>query len=210
LYSKLAGKSGSQGLGIYSLLYAGIVIFLLIRFTGLQVEWRGGYLPALTYRKTRPDYEALERNRQKRETVAIRDSASSDTNAYWIGFRGPNRDGHYDQGQIATNWPANGLKALWRQPIGGGYSSFAMAQGLAFTIEQRREKEALVAYDLQTGNEVWVHDWSGDFHDYYSEGGPRATPAYSSGKVCGLGALGTFRCLEATTGKLIWSREILV
>ena len=74
---------------------------------------------------------------------------------------------------------------------------------------QRREKEALVAYDLQTGSEVWVHDWTGEFHDYYSEGGPRTTPVYSDGKVYPLGAVGTLRCVEVATGKLVWSREIL-
>jgi len=195
-------------LAVYSILYSGLIILLLVRFTGLQIEWRGGYLPRLTYRKTHPDYDALERDRQNRRTKPT-PSGPAQAAAYWTGFRGPHNDGHYDQGPIATNWPVEGLKLLWRQPIGGGYGSFAIAEGLAFTIEQRREKEALVAYDLQSGNEIWVYDWPGEFHDYYSEGGPRATPAYSDGKVYALGALGTLSCIEAASGKRVWSREIL-
>jgi len=198
---------GTIGLAIYSLLYTGVIIFLLVRFTGLQIEWRGGYLPRLTYRKTHPDYDALERDRQTRRAKTT-PSVPSQV-AYWTGFRGPHLDGHYEETPLSTNWPASGVQLLWKEPIGGGYGSFAVAEGMAFTIEQRREKEALVAYDLQTGNEVWVYDWPGEFHGYYSEGGPRATPAYSDGKVYAVGALGTLSCVEAANGKRVWSREIL-
>ena len=40
--------------------------------------------------------------------------------AYWTDFRGPDRDGRYDEADILTSWPAEGLPMLWRQPIGGG------------------------------------------------------------------------------------------
>jgi outer membrane protein assembly factor BamB len=203
LRSKLLG---TVGLILYSLLYTGLIIFLLIRLTGLQVEWRGGYLPRLTWQKTRPDFDALEHSRQARHAVT---SPASTHSSYWTGFRGPRRDGIYDEQRIATNWPPEGLKPLWKQPVGGGYGSFAIADGAAFTIEQRREKEALVAYDLQSGSELWVNAWPADFRDYYSEGGPRSTPAYSDGKVYVLGALGTLSCVEAAAGKRLWWREIL-
>src|SRR5437899_3301178 len=47
---------GTLGILLYSLLYAALIIWLLIEFTGLQIEWRGGYVPALTYHKTVPNY----------------------------------------------------------------------------------------------------------------------------------------------------------
>jgi hypothetical protein len=49
--------------------------------------------------------------------------------AYWTGFRGPHRNGTYDQQPIQTAWPTGGPKLLWKQPIGGGYASFAIAGG---------------------------------------------------------------------------------
>src|ERR1051325_5291866 len=87
---KKIGKKilGTIGLAVYTVLYAGLMIFLLIKFTGLQIEWRGGYLPALTYRKTRPDYDALDRSRQAHKNVFLSRPQTSDTNSYWIGFRG--------------------------------------------------------------------------------------------------------------------------
>src|SRR5688572_4743767 len=64
---------------------------------------------------------------------------------HWTDFRGPRRDGHYTAGPIRTDWTT--LKPLWRQPIGGGYASFVVADGRAFTIEQRGTDEVVAAYD---------------------------------------------------------------
>src|SRR5262249_45493487 len=61
--------------------------------------------------------------------------------AYWTSYRGPARDGRYDEYRVRTSWPAEGLPRLWKQPIGGGYASFVVAGGTAYTIEQRRNQE---------------------------------------------------------------------
>lgn len=68
----------------------------------------------------------------------------------WPDFRGSGRDGRYD-GAIRTSWPAAGLPLLWKQPIGLGYASFVVADGRAFTIEQRSRQEVVAAYDVDTG-----------------------------------------------------------
>src|ERR1051325_2299740 len=31
---------------------------------------------------------------------------------YWTSFRGPKRDGRYDETPVSTNWPANGLPVI--------------------------------------------------------------------------------------------------
>ena len=54
---------------------------------------------------------------------------------YWTNFRGPKRDGKYEEATISTNWPANGLPVLWKQPVGVGHASFVVADGKAYTIE---------------------------------------------------------------------------
>ncbi len=129
--------------------------------------------------------------------------------AYWTDFRGPDRDGRYDEADILTSWPAEGLPMLWRQPIGGGYASFVVADDRAFTIEQRRQQEVVAAYDLETGRELWTHGWDGYFTEMMGGDGPRATPTWDDGRVYALGAAGEFRCLNAETGTLIWKRNIL-
>jgi len=199
---------GTIGVGFYSLLYAGAIVTLMMFFTGLEVEWRGGFPPVLTWHKTHPDYAAVEASRKAQPKPATPQPAPN-APADWPGFRGPHRDGHYDQTSIATNWPAGGLRPLWQQPIGGGYASFAIAGGRAFTIEQRRDQEAVTAYDVETGLELWAANYPADFNEMMGGEGPRATPYYDEGKVYSLGAMGDLLCLDAASAQVIWKVNIL-
>lgn len=128
---------------------------------------------------------------------------------YWTSYRGPGRDGRYDESQVRTDWPAEGLPSLWKQPVGGGYASFVVANGTAFTIEQRRNQEVVAAYDLRTGKELWNNAWDAQFSESLGGPGPRATPAWDNGRIYALGATGEFRCIDAKTGKTLWARNIL-
>jgi outer membrane protein assembly factor BamB len=127
----------------------------------------------------------------------------------WTDFRGPNRDGRYTATPIRTNWPREGLPRLWKQPVGGGYSSFVVAGGRAFTIEQRRNQEVVAAYDIQTGRELWTNGWNAYFQESMGGDGPRATPTYHEGRIYALGAEGELRVLDAAKGTQIWRRNIL-
>jgi outer membrane protein assembly factor BamB len=138
---------------------------------------------------------------------AVRAGATS--RGYWPDFRGPDRDGRYVETAIRTDWPREGLPRLWRQPIGLGYASFVVADGRAFTIEQRRQQEVVAAYDVQTGRELWTNGWEGEFIEGMGGDGPRATPTYHDGRIYALGALGELRCLIARTGAVVWRRNIL-
>jgi outer membrane protein assembly factor BamB len=129
--------------------------------------------------------------------------------SYWSDFRGPHRDGVYAQAEITTDWPSGGLPLVWKQPIGGGYASFTAGEGRAYTIEQRRDKEAVTAYDIDTGREVWAFMYPASFDEILGGPGPRATPVYRDGLVYSLGAKGDFYCLFAKSGKPKWSKNIL-
>jgi outer membrane protein assembly factor BamB len=127
----------------------------------------------------------------------------------WSDFRGPNRDGRYVGPSIATNWPRGGLRRLWKQPVGGGYASFVVADGRAYTIEQRRNQEVVAAYDMQTGRELWTNGWNASFEESLGGDGPRATPTYHEGRIYALGAEGELRVLDAAKGTVVWRRNIL-
>jgi outer membrane protein assembly factor BamB len=127
---------------------------------------------------------------------------------YWTNFRGPNRDGRYDEMEVLTAWPAQGPALLWKQPVGIGYASFVVADGRAYTIEQRRGKETAAAYDVNTGREVWTQSWNAEYKDSTGDG-PRSTPTWDDGRLYALGATGELRCLDAKTGAVIWGKNIL-
>lgn len=128
---------------------------------------------------------------------------------YWTDFRGPHRDGNYRERPILTLWPADGLKPLWKQPVGGGYASFVIARGRAFTIEQRGPQEVVAAYDVATGRQLWTTAWTSLFHELMGGDGPRATPTWADGRVYALGGMGELRSLEEATGRTLWRTNIL-
>lgn len=127
---------------------------------------------------------------------------------YWTNFRGPKRDGRYEETPVATVWPANGLPVVWKQPVGVGHASFAVAEGKAYTIEQRRGQEVVAAYDLANGRELWTQKWNAEFKESNGDG-PRATPTWDQGRVYALGATGELRCLDGSNGSVIWGKNIL-
>src|SRR5436309_2161846 len=187
----------------------------LMFFFGLRFPLDGsGMRPIPTFGTPESHYAQLERSRTAQSAppavVEAREPAAvTPASSYWTGFRGPNRDGCYDQTPIRTNWPEKGLPLLWRQPAGGGYASFVIAGGRAFTIEQRRRQEAATAYDMATGRELWTNSWDAEFQESMGGDGPRATPTWHEGRIYALGATGELRCLDAASGKRIWSRNIL-
>jgi outer membrane protein assembly factor BamB len=128
--------------------------------------------------------------------------------AHWTNFRGPNRDGHYQQQPVRMDW-GGPLSPLWKQPVGGGYASFVIAEGRAFTAEQRGGREMAAAYDLVTGRELWTSAWNSNFESGAGGAGPRATPTWHDGKLYVAGAAGEFRALDAATGRTLWRTNVL-
>ena len=146
-------------------------------------------------------------------TVAVSAQASAQQRAAasWSGYRGDDRDGTYN-GPIRLSW--EGLAPMWKKPAGGGRASFAVADGRAFTLEQRKGDEVVAAYDVQTGKEIWTNAWREKFNSkmmglWGGGEGPRSTPTVHDGLVYALGARGELRCLDAATGKLVWRTNIL-
>lgn len=192
-------------IGVVAAVVAGGALF----FFGLRVVFDGGGGFHLRFVESADAHlRALERDR---EAQGSRSPAPSVTEPqpYWTDFRGPNRDGHYRERSILTDWPATGLTPIWKQPVGEGYASFVAARGRAFTIEQRGGKEVVAAYDVLTGRELWSVAWDARFNEAMGGDGPRATPTWSDGRVYALGAAGELRCLDDASGRVIWRVNIL-
>jgi outer membrane protein assembly factor BamB len=135
-------------------------------------------------------------------------AATTPSRNYWTNFRGPKRDGNYEEASVSTNWPSKGLPVLWKQPVGIGHASFVVAEGKAYTIEQRRSQEVVAAYDISNGRELWTQKWNALYSDTTGDG-PRATPTWDQGRIYALGATGELRCLDGNTGSVIWGKNIL-
>jgi len=188
-----------------------VVAFAAIgQLLGVHLEVDGsGFRPLLSRFDENIHFEALENDRARQPSIrTVAASPNGHLAASWPAYRGSARDGHY-LGSILTEWPADGLTLAWRQPSGGGYASFVLADSRLFTIEQRRNQEVVTAYDPDTGRELWTHSWDGLFEEMMGGDGPRATPTWDDGRLFALGATGELRSLDAATGVLRWRRNIL-
>ncbi|MEZ6048146.1 MAG: PQQ-binding-like beta-propeller repeat protein [Planctomycetaceae bacterium] len=135
------------------------------------------------------------------------------TEGDWPQFRGSDRDGKVEGLGMDSDWNANPPKLLWKHPVGMGWSSFAVVGDYVFTQEQRgtsdKPEESVVCYDLKTGNQIWVHGDPVWFSETLGSDGPRSTPTFYESRLYSLGATGILNCLDASTGKEIWERNIL-
>eukprot|EP00913_Durusdinium_trenchii_P022822 g21426.t1 len=130
----------------------------------------------------------------------------------WPRFRGPQQDGIVRNTILRTDFSNDDPPASdWAtdQRVGHGWSSFAVVDGLAFTLEQRGERETTVCYDFATGAQIWTKHDEVHFHGNLGGDGPRSTPTVYGGRLYTLGATGILNCRDLLDGKMLWTCNIL-
>jgi len=189
-------------LSILGIVVLGVAVFVtLFRFRELS----GDLVPIFEWRWQE---RAVSANTQ---TVEPTDALHSDRapNHNYPQFLGPNRTGIIREIQLDPNWETNPPRLLWKQPVGKGWSSFAILGMRAITHEQRGPEEWVSCYELTTGRLLWQHAEQTRFEHPLGGVGPRATPTITDGRVYALGATGMLNCLDLETGSEIWETNIL-
>ncbi|MGV3663554.1 MAG: PQQ-binding-like beta-propeller repeat protein [Prosthecobacter sp.] len=115
------------------------------------------------------------------------------------------------------------LKQVWKSPTNLGFSSFAVADGKAYTLvtgeTDGNTGEMLLCLDEKTGKELWSkplsvvskYDGGGDAGTPDNKGGDgsRSTPVINGGKVYVIDSmLGVF-CFDAASGKEVWKHDVM-
>ena len=141
----------------------------------------------------------------------------------WPQWLGPQRDSVWREKGIVQQLPAGGLTPKWRAPIAGGYAGPAVAGGKVYVTDYQREsgdptngpsrraeltgKERVHCLNADSGAVEWTYAYPCSYRVSYPAG-PRATPTVAGGKVYVLGAMGNLSCLDAQTGKPVWSVDL--
>ena len=140
---------------------------------------------------------------------AVAGQVMAQAGANWPQWRGPNRDGVSKETGLLKQWPAEGPPLLWKATgAGRGYSSFSVANGRLYTMGLRGDREFVIAFDIANGKEAWATPHGAAFRNDRGDG-PRGTPTVDGDRVYALGGNGDLSAIEARTGKLIWSKNVL-
>ncbi len=127
----------------------------------------------------------------------------------WPGWRGIHRDGVSRETGLLEKWPEGGPRLKWRvDGAGEGYSSFAISEGRLFTMGNRGRMECVLAYDAESGKELWAQAIGEGFKEGAGNG-PRGTPTVDGPWLYAEGASGELVCLDAKTGEKRWGFNIL-
>jgi len=134
----------------------------------------------------------------------------------WPQFRGPHRDGKWDETGILETFPRDGIKIKWKRPVGGGFSSPVVAQGRVFVFDVELVKpvarERLHCFDEKTGDKLWMFAYDEKYGDwaYVPErgAGPTATPIVEEDRIYTVGANGWTHCINVKTGNVLWEKNL--
>jgi outer membrane protein assembly factor BamB len=135
----------------------------------------------------------------------------------WPQWRGPNRDAVSAEKGWLAQWPEKGPKVLWKANVGRGFSSVAVVGDRVYTMGAVREKASpapksdekpsfttyVWALDASTGGVVWKYGYPSTSTQTYS------TPTVHGGLVYAMGMHGELHCLNAHTGRPLWSKSLL-
>lgn len=135
--------------------------------------------------------------------------------ADWPQWRGPKRDGKSGDTGLLAAWPDGGPKLAWKlDNVGTGYGQVAVVGDRLYLVggdAKKGAKESVSCLSAANGKELWrtpLDTSAAKFSEGWG-GGPRSTPTVANGKLYALGAAGDLVCLDASSGKLLWKKNLV-
>jgi outer membrane protein assembly factor BamB len=129
----------------------------------------------------------------------------------WTQWGGPNRNFHTESSGLKDTWPAAGPRVIWKRPLGEGYSSPAVENGVLYTMYGKPREEVVLAANAETGKTLWEHTTPMTFQSDAGRemgNGPYATPLVVGDRLFTTGVAGRLQCLEKKTGKVLWTQQL--
>lgn len=127
-------------------------------------------------------------------------------------WRGPNRDGIYQEVELMDSWLEEGPTKLWQvDSLGRGYAAPVVVDGTIYVNTEKNGKSFLTALDTQ-GNKLWSIPNGKEFvGEGYSATypGARSTPTVVGDLAYAISGMGRLLCADTRTGNELWSVDLV-
>ncbi|MBA2113373.1 outer membrane protein assembly factor BamB family protein [Bremerella alba] len=154
----------------------------------------------------------------KKTTTAASTTQSEADPQDWLFWRGPEFNGISRATGLPDSWDpegGEGSNVLWKRDDLGTRSTPVVMNGKLFMLaaaEQGtpREGERVVCVDAKTGETIWENRFNVYLSDVPVErvGWSSVTADPTTNTVFALGVCGHFQCIDADTGKTIWTHKM--
>ncbi len=129
----------------------------------------------------------------------------------WPQWRGPSRDGVWHETGIVEKFDTPRLDHVWRTELGSGYCGPTVADGRVYVMDRLlspKQVERVHCFNAKTGKNLWTHRYDCSYSGVQYDAGPRASVTIHDGRAYALGTMGHLHCLDATSGKVLFSRDL--
>ena len=127
-------------------------------------------------------------------------------------WRGPNRDGIYEESNLLNEWPENGPELLWKyEGIGKGYAAPVVLNDKVFVNGEKDSISYLFCFDTN-GQIIWEKP---NGEEFMGEGfsatypGSRSTPTVVNDLVYATSGKSRVACFDADSGTEIWAVNLI-
>ncbi len=128
----------------------------------------------------------------------------------WPQWRGPNRDGTWNEKGIVKKFTTEQLPIRWRAKISNGYSGPTVAKGRVYVTDRLtspKQLERILCFDAMTGKPIWSYPYDCKYKKVGYPNGPRAAVTINDNRAYSLGTMGHLCCLDAATGNVLWTKD---
>ena len=122
-------------------------------------------------------------------------------------FRGPERNGIYNETNLLKSWPEEGPAVLWKvEGVGNGYSSPVVSSDRIYVTGEIDSIGYLFAY-TKSGTLIWKKQTGRDWMENFT--GSRSTPTLVDGLLYVETSMGRLICFDANSGDEKWSVDMI-
>ncbi len=124
-------------------------------------------------------------------------------------FRGPNRDGRFEETGLLKQWPDTGPPVAWvATGLGSGYASASVAGQKIFVPGTPADQEASISVLNSEGTVERKIPYGKETQDQQAPGS-RSTATIDGERLYILSGLGVVNCIDLTKGSKLWEVDIL-